>query len=70
MATREKTITYHLVPPPPDITSEQMQANTDGGMFYKITERTWWNATICQHQFQKTTAGGLINFIRNYDPES
>jgi cytochrome c5 len=26
-----------LVPPPPDIVSEQMQANTDGGLFYKIT---------------------------------
>ena len=56
-----------LVPPPPDITSEQIQSNTDGGMFYKIT-----NGRGGMPQFASTISEDdrwrIINFIRNYDP--
>ncbi|MCG6186582.1 c-type cytochrome [Maribellus maritimus] len=57
-----------LVPPPPDITSEQMQANTDGGLFYKITKGRGG-----MPQFETTISADdrwrLINFIRNYNSE-
>ncbi|QGY43231.1 hypothetical protein GM418_06020 [Maribellus comscasis] len=58
-----------LVPPPPDITSEQMQANTDGGLFYKITKGRGG-----MPQFETTISADdrwrLINFIRNYNSEN
>lgn len=58
-----------LVPPPPDVTSEQMQVNTDGGLFYKITEGRGG-----MPQFESTVSEDdrwrIINFIRNYNPEN
>ncbi len=58
-----------LVPPPPDITSEQMQANTNGELFYKIT-----HGRGGMPQFESTISEDdrwrLINFIRNYDQEN
>ncbi|HPF51184.1 MAG TPA: cytochrome c [Draconibacterium sp.] len=55
-----------LVPPPPDMTSDLMQNNTDGELFYKIT-----HGRGGMPQFEKTISEDdrwrLINFIRNYD---
>lgn len=56
-----------LVPPPPDMASEQMQKNTDGELFYKITKgrggMPQFEATISEDDRWR-----LINFIRNFDP--
>jgi len=56
-----------LVPPPPDMASEQMQKNTDGEMFFKITKgrggMPQFEATISEDDRWR-----LINFIRNFDP--
>lgn len=57
-----------LVPPPPDVTSEQMQANTDGELYYKIT-----NGRGGMPQFASTISDDnrwrIINFIRNYNAD-
>lgn len=57
-----------LVPPPPDVTSEQMQANTEGELFYKIT-----HGRGGMPQFETTISEDdrwrLVNYIRNYNPE-
>jgi mono/diheme cytochrome c family protein len=57
-----------LVPPPPDFTSEKMQANTDGELFYKITAgkggMPQFKATLSEDERWR-----LVNFIRNYNPE-
>ena len=57
-----------LVPPPPDVASDQMQANLDGELFYKIT-----NGRGGMPQFASTISEDdrwrIINFIRNYNPE-
>lgn len=56
-----------LVPPPPDITSEQMQANTQGELFYKIT-----HGRGGMPQFETTISEDdrwrLVNYIHNYNP--
>jgi len=58
-----------LVPPPPDITSEQMQTNTDGGIFYKVTigrgGMPQFGSTISEDDRWR-----IINFIRNFNPEN
>lgn len=55
-----------LVPPPPDITSDLMQANTEGELFYKIS-----HGRGGMPQFEKTISEDnrwrLINFIRNFN---
>ena len=57
-----------LVPPPPDITSEQMQANTQGELFYKIT-----HGRGGMPQFETTISEDdrwrLVNYIHNYNPD-
>ncbi|MBN2636899.1 MAG: cytochrome c [Prolixibacteraceae bacterium] len=57
-----------LVPPPPDVTSEQMQVNTDGELYYKIT-----NGRGGMPQFETTISEDdrwrIINFIRNYSAD-
>ena len=58
-----------LVPPPPDITSEQMQANTDGGLFYKITKGRGGMPQF-ETVISEDDRWRLINFIRNYNPEN
>lgn len=54
-----------LVPPPPDLTSEKMQSNTDGGLYYKITQgrggMPQFATTISEDDRWR-----LVNFIRNY----
>ncbi len=56
-----------LVPPPPDFASEKMQANTEGALFYKIT-----NGQGGMPQFGKTISEDdrwrIVNFIMNYNP--
>jgi hypothetical protein len=57
-----------LVPPPPDVTSELMQTNTDGSIFYKISKGRGG-----MPQFESTISVDdrwrLVNFIRNYNKE-
>lgn len=57
-----------LVPPPPDITSEQMQANTQGELFYKIT-----HGRGGMPQFETTISEDdrwrLVNYIHNYNSD-
>lgn len=57
-----------LIPPPPDITSEQMQQNTEGELFYKIT-----HGRGPMPQFETTISEDdrwrLVNYIRNYNPD-
>jgi len=57
-----------LVPPPPDITSEQMQSNTDGEMFYKITVGRGGMPRF-ENTISEDDRWRLINFIRNYNPD-
>jgi cytochrome c5 len=56
-----------LVPLPPDLTSEVMQRNSDGGLFYKITAgrggMPQFATTISEDDRWR-----LVNFIRNYSP--
>lgn len=56
-----------LVPPPPDVTSEQMQANSQGELFYKIT-----HGRGGMPQFETTISEDdrwrLVNYIHNYNP--
>ncbi|MDX8338379.1 cytochrome c [Draconibacterium sp. IB214405] len=56
-----------LVPPPPDIASDIMQAQTEGEMFYKIT-----HGRGGMPQFETTLSEDdrwrLVNYIRNYNP--
>ena len=57
-----------LIPPPPDVTSEQMQANTQGELFYKIT-----HGRGGMPQFETTISEDdrwrLVNYIHNYNPD-
>lgn len=56
-----------LVPPPPDVASNIMQANTEGELFYKIT-----NGRGGMPQFKSTISEDdrwrLVNYITNYNP--
>jgi mono/diheme cytochrome c family protein len=56
-----------LVPPPVDITSEKMHKNTEGEIFYKIT-----NGRGAMPQFKATISDDdrwrLVNYIMNFDP--
>lgn len=56
-----------LVPPPPDVTSDKMQANTQGELFYKIT-----HGRGGMPQFETTISEDdrwrLVNYITNYNP--
>lgn len=57
-----------LVPPPPDVTSEKMQANSDGALHYKITAGKGG-----MPQFETTLSDDdrwrLVTFIRNYSSD-
>ncbi len=58
-----------LVPPPPDMASEKMQANTDGGMFYKVTNGRGAMPTF-KPTLSETQIWQVINFIRKFDPRN
>ena len=56
-----------LVPPPVDITSEKMQKNSEGEIFYKIT-----NGRGTMPQFKATISDDdrwrIVNYIQNFNP--
>jgi hypothetical protein len=56
------------VPPPVDITSEKMQKNTEGEMFYKIT-----TGRVAMPQFKATISDDdrwrIVNYITNFSPK-
>lgn len=58
-----------LTPPPPDMASEKMQANTDGSMFYKLnTGRSGmptFKGVITEDQMWL-----VISYIRKFDPRN
>ena len=58
-----------LVPLPPDVASEIMHSNTEGGLFYKIT-----TGKSLMPQFESTISETdrwrLVNYIMNYSPEN
>lgn len=58
-----------LVPPPPDVISDVMQANTDGDLYYKITKGRGG-----MPQFESTISEDdrwrLVNYIMNYNPKN
>ena len=58
-----------LVPVPPDVVSEKMQTNTEGGVFYKITAGKGG-----MPQFETTLSEDdrwrLVNYIMNYNPKN
>jgi mono/diheme cytochrome c family protein len=58
-----------LVPAPPDVVSEKMQANTEGGLYYKITKGRGG-----MPQFESTLSEDdrwrLVNYIMNYNPNN
>jgi mono/diheme cytochrome c family protein len=57
-----------LVPPPVDITSEKMQKNTEGELFYKITV-----GRAAMPQFKATISDDdrwrIVNYISNFSPK-
>lgn len=57
-----------LVPMPVDMASDKMQTNSEGALFYKIT-----NGKGVMPSFgltlQETDRWNLVNFIKNYSPE-
>jgi len=57
-----------LVPPPVDIASEKMQKNTEGELFYKIT-----NGRGAMPQFKATISDDdrwrIVNYIMNFNPK-
>lgn len=56
-----------LVPLPPDVVSEQMQGNTEGGLFYKISlgrgAMPQFETVLSQDERWK-----VVNYIMNYNP--
>lgn len=56
-----------LVPPPPDVVSDVMHANSEGELFYKITKGRGG-----MPQFESTISEDdrwrLVNYIMNYNP--
>jgi len=57
-----------LVPPPVDVTSEKMQKNTEGELYYKIT-----NGRLAMPQFKTTISDDdrwrIVNYISNFNPK-
>ena len=58
-----------LVPHPPDVASETMQANTQGGLFHKITTgkggMPQFETVISEDERWK-----VVNYIMNYNPDN
>lgn len=57
-----------LVPPPVDVTSDKMQKNTEGELYYKIT-----NGRGAMPQFKATISDDdrwrIVNYISNFSPK-
>lgn len=58
-----------LIPPPPDVASEKMQANTDGGMFYKVNIGRGAMPTF-KPTLSETQIWQVINYVRKFDPRN
>lgn len=58
-----------LVPPPPDITSEETQSNTEGELFYKLRVGRGG-----MPQFETTISADdrwrIVNYIMNFNPDN
>jgi mono/diheme cytochrome c family protein len=58
-----------LVPPPPDVASEKMQANSDAEIFYKMT-----TGRVAMPSFANTLTPDqrwkIVNFIKSFDPKN
>ncbi len=56
-----------LVPPPPDVTSEQMLQNSEGALFYKIT-----TGRVAMPAFETTLTEEqrwrIVSFMKSFDP--
>ncbi len=57
-----------LIPPPPDVTSEIMQDNTDGELFYKISSGKGVMPSF-EAVLPEEDRWLLVNFIKNFNPE-
>ncbi len=57
-----------LVPPPPDISSEIMQKNTEGEMFYKISTGRGGMPSFAS-VLSEDERWRIVNYILNFDPE-
>ena len=57
-----------LVPMPVDIASEQMQTNSEGALFYKISNGRGVMPPFAS-TLSETDRWMLVNFIQNYNPE-
>ncbi len=55
-----------LVPPPPDPASPQMQNNTDGGLFYKVTEGRGTMPSF-KNTLSSSDTWRIISFIRSFN---
>lgn len=57
-----------VVPAPPDAATEKMQRNTDGELFYKITEG---HEIMPRHKniLSATEAWEVISYIRSFNPD-
>lgn len=56
-----------LIPPPPDVTSKIMQANTEGSLFYKITKGRGGMPQF-ETPLSEDDRWRLVNYIMNYNP--
>ncbi len=56
-----------LVPPPPDVTSDVMQTNTEGELFYKIT-RGRGGMPQFEASISEDDRWRLVNYIMNFNP--
>lgn len=57
-----------LVPPPPDPALPQMQTNTDGGIFYKVTEGRGAMLSF-KNTLTPFNIWNIISFIRSFNPQ-
>lgn len=57
-----------LVPPPPDPASPRMQGNTDGGIFYKVTEGRGPMLSF-KNTLTPFNIWNIISYIRSFNPQ-
>jgi hypothetical protein len=57
-----------LVPPPPDPVTAQMQSNTDGGIFYKVTEGRGPMLSF-KNTLTAFNIWNIISFVRSFNPQ-
>lgn len=57
-----------LTPPPPDPASPKMQSNTDGGIFYKVTEGRGPMLSF-KNTLTAFNIWNIISYIRSFNPQ-